>query len=268
MAERDNGDHSPGGLHRDSDLPMTIALYPAAGMPVRAEASTAENSAGGSPSRLPSGMTTALRPGGPRWHFSIAACSERLGRRSRHRHEAGDGLRRMLSVDLSPVDRLPSDQDHQRDGESNDDQRRDGQRQHRRSGGARLRPVRWDQLDPDSVHGVEIAGSASGLTEFRSQRRQVDIHSAISAAVRLSPYLGQDFSLGDHLSDPICQEDQQIELLRTEVEGATRQRHVARCPIDAEFTQLQRRPGAEDSALLNTALTRASSWTMEYGLTR
>src|SRR5450631_278030 len=79
--------------------------------------------------------------------------------------------------------------------------------------------VRGCEPDTHAADAVQVAGFGGRLAELAPQPGEVDVDGTVPSAVRLAPHVGQQLTLGDHLSRALGQGQQEIELLARQVEG-------------------------------------------------
>src|SRR5665647_994913 len=97
-----------------------------------------------------------------------------------------------------------------------------------------------DQLHTYPAHAVKVDRGIGRLAELAAQPVQMDVDGLVSPAVGQVPHLGQDLTLGDDDTGSLGQVEEEVELLRAQLEVRTVEGHGPRPLIDDESTDNDR----------------------------
>src|SRR5450756_1070441 len=93
-----------------------------------------------------------------------------------------------------------------------------------------------DQLHTYPAHAVQVDRGIGRFTELATQPVQVDVHGLVGPAVGQVPHLSQDLALGDDDAGSLGQIEEEVELLRAQLEARTVEGHGPRQLVDHEST--------------------------------
>src|SRR5664280_2993361 len=119
--------------------------------------------------------------------------------------------------------------------------------------------VRGREPNTHAAHTVQVAGVCGSLAKLAPQPGKVHVNGSVAAAVGLTPHVGQQLALGDHLTSALRQGKQEVELLTRQVDGRPVEADLARQWVDGQPTHNQGALGYRRAAAARTARSRAST---------
>ena len=105
--------------------------------------------------------------------------------------------------------------------------------------------ARWTRRGGCKAHThaadtVQVARIRRGLAELAPQPGQVHVDRPVASSVGLAPHVGEQLTLRDHLSRPLRQGQQQVELLARQVDRHPVETDLARPRVDRQAAHHQR----------------------------